>query len=118
MLKPIDGIAREAIDSSNLISIGYCPDRSILAVEFKSGLILHYSGVCAETAAAFYLAESRGSFYAKNIRGRFQAQTMTGPCRGCQAIGIIGEPCTNCGADRHYAVERRPEPTAVDQLVR
>lgn len=118
MLGAADGIDREAIDSSNLVSIGYSADRQVCAVEFKSGLILHYSGVPMETAVEFYGADSKGKFYAAHIRGKFPAQGMTGPCNVCQAIGIIGEACGECGQGRHFPLERRPEPTAADQVTR
>lgn len=125
MLGPADGIEREAIDSSNLVSIGYSADRQVCAVEFKSRLILHYSGVPLETAAEFYAAPSKGRFYSQRIRGKFTAQSMTGPCNVCQAIGIIGEPCLECGQGRHFPLERRAEPdretigpSDVDQVVR
>lgn len=114
MLEPVDGIAREAIESSSLASIGYAPERQVFAVEFKSGLILHYSGIGPELATEFYCAESRGRFYSQRIRGKFPAVTMTGPCGACGVNGVVGTTCTDCGCDKHYRVEHRPEPTEAD----
>jgi len=112
----LDGISREPITSSNLVSIGYSPERQVFAVEFKSGLIIHYSGISPELASEFYCAGSRGSFYSKNIRGKFHAQTMTGPCRSCGSVsqGPIGEVCARCGDDKHYAIEKRDVPADVE----
>lgn len=113
MLEPADGIDREPIESSNLVSIGYSSERQVFAVEFKSGLILHYSGISPELAAEFYGAESRGRFYSQQIRGKFPAVTMTGPCGACGINGIVGETCSDCGCDKHYRLERRPEPVSL-----
>jgi len=114
MLMPADGIDREAIESSNLSSLGYSPERQVLAVEFKNGLILHYSGISPDLAAEFYCAESRGRFYGQRIRGKFPAVTMTGPCGACGVTGVVGTTCADCGGDTHHRVERRPEPPEAD----
>lgn len=92
----IDGIGREAIQSSNLAAIGYDPARSILAVEFKSGDVVHYAGVSADFAVEFYASESKGKFYHQRIRGKFQAAMMTGPCNNCALIGPLGRKCETC----------------------
>jgi len=113
MLEPVDGIDREAIESTSLSSLGYSPERQVFSVEFKSGLILHYSGISPELAAEFYCAESYGRFYAARIRGKFPAVTMTGPCGACGVTGVVGTSCSACGESQHYRLERRPEPTGV-----
>lgn len=118
MLTAADGIGREAIESSNLASIGYAEDRQVCAVEFRSGLILHYSGISLEMFTEFYCAQSLGQFYNRRIKGKFPAETMTGPCKACGANGIVDTLCTDCGCDKHYRVERRPEPDHIDELLR
>lgn len=118
MLEAADGIGREPIESSNLESIGYSEERQTCAIAFKSGLILHYSGITLELFTQFYCAESRGQFYNRQIRGKFPAVTWTGPCGACGANGIVGTKCTDCGCDEHYRLERRPEPDDVDQVRR
>lgn len=115
MMGSADGIMREAIESRCLASIGYAPERQVLAIEFKSGLILHYSGISLELALACFCAESRGRFYAQHIRGQFPAAVMTGPCGACGSNGIVGTICADCGCDQHYRVERRSEPTKADR---
>lgn len=119
MSEPVDGIRRELIESSNLVSIGYSEERRVLAVEFKPkagqrlGLIMHYGGISRELATEFYCAESAGGFYSKHIRGKFPAMAMTGPCSSCGANGIVGLRCASCNGGQHYRVERRPEPATV-----
>lgn len=109
MLGPAESINREAVDSSNLVSIGYSEERQVCAVEFKSGALFHFSGVSLEVFTAFYLAPSRGSFFAKNIKGKFSGRKMTGPCDRCAANGIIGERCV-CGGTHQEADKRYGEP--------
>jgi hypothetical protein len=106
MLGPADGIDREAVDSSNIASIGYSPDRRVLAVEFKSGAIFHYEDVPPEFAADFYLTQSKGQFFNKHVRGTLLGQKMTGPCSRCRAAGIIGTACA-CGNGEHFQEEKR-----------
>lgn len=88
----------EAITSSNLAAAGYDSAKSILAVQFKSGIIFHYAGVDLDTATAFYMAGSRGSYYATHIKGKFTASRVTGECPKCgDKHGYIGDTCTDCG---------------------
>jgi hypothetical protein len=109
-MQPIaDGIDREPITSSNLVSIGYDAERKMLAVEFKSGLVMHYRNVNLNLATDFYGATSRGAFYAAFIRGKFPAERMTGPCLVCGAVGIVRTRCA-CGQGDHVRVTHRPEP--------
>lgn len=106
-MQAVDGIEREAVDSSNIASIGYCADRQVLAVEFKSGAIYHYFNVNLNLAGDFYGASSRGAFFAKFIKGKYVSEKKTGPCRECGINGIIGEPCTDCGCGTHVAATER-----------
>lgn len=108
MLGPADGIDREAVDSSHIASVGYSPERRVLAVEFKSGAIFHYADVPQEFATDFYLSESKGKFFNKHIRGGLVGQKMTGPCSVCRVQGIINTDCA-CGNGRHYPEEKRYE---------
>lgn len=111
-LGPADNINREPIDSSNIISIGYAPEREMLAVEFKSRAIFHYRGVSLELMTAFYCAPSRGTFYAKHIKGKFSAQKMTGPCDNCAIPGVISTRCEECHAGTYREEDKRHgEPT-------
>lgn len=107
MLGPADGIDREAVDSSNIESIGYSPDRRVLAVEFKSGAIFHYFNVDDEFAVEFYAAESKGKFFAQRIKGKLTGDKMTGPCSSCHEPGVAGTTCA-CGGT-FYKEEKRYE---------
>jgi hypothetical protein len=99
MADPILKIPIEEITSSNLAGAGYDRERQILAIQFKSGIVFHYSGVDLDTATAFYMAGSRGSFYATRIRGKFTGARVTGECLKCGARhGYIGETCDDCGS--------------------
>jgi hypothetical protein len=103
---PID---REPVESSNLKSIGYSAARNTLAVEFRNGTIVHYSGVGMELATAFYCAESKGSFFAKQVRGKFPANYQTGPCSRCGAKGLIGQACEAGDGGVHARAELKRE---------
>lgn len=99
-------IDRLPIDSSAIKTAGYSVDRKVLAVEFGSGLVLHYDNVPAELFEAFGKAESRGRFYAKEIKGKFSARTMTGLCPKCAMPGYIGERCDDCGCATVREIDR------------
>jgi hypothetical protein len=58
---------RQAVDSSNIRSIGYDPETWTLEVEFTTGAVYQYE--CEpELAQAFLDAESKGKFFAQHIR--------------------------------------------------
>ena len=59
---------REKVKSSNLESVGYDEDKSLLEVEFKDGAVYQYSGVSSELHKQLISADSVGSFFQKNIR--------------------------------------------------
>ena len=102
-------IIMEPVTSSNLDAAGYDPQRKILAVQFKSGMIYHYAGVEPDLAFELYAAESKGRFYSAHIRGKFSAQRMTGPCAQCGDEGWIGDRCSACGAADYQAVPYVPK---------
>ena len=113
MLGPVDGIDREAVDSSNIASIGYAPDRRVLAVEFKSGAIFHYRDVDPTFAGEFYGSLSKGQFFNMHIRRKLAGEKMTGPCSSCTAVGIIGTACA-CGEGEHFQEEKRYDATRTE----
>lgn len=101
----IDGVARDLVESSAILSLGYVPHREVLAVELKSGAIYHYLNVPADVAMDFYNAGSKGQFYAAYIRGKFTSEKMTGLCNKCRANGVAGTDCA-CGQGKHYKIDR------------
>jgi len=60
---------REPVTSSNITSIGYDADKSILEIEFNTGKIYQYEPVTAEGHLEFMKSDSIGSFFHKHIRG-------------------------------------------------
>jgi len=62
---------RQAVESSNLASVGYNPESKILEVEFKHGGIYQYKGVPKDEYDALMNAESHGKYFAANIRNDY-----------------------------------------------
>lgn len=99
-------IPREAVESSNIVSIGYDGRAEQLAVEFKSGHIYHYSGVSMDVALSMGVATSKGRFFAANIKGKFPSELMTGICPACHDIGWVNVTCTDCGTRVYAEIDR------------
>lgn len=53
---------RQPVSSSNVSSIGYDPQSSILEIEFTSGAIYRYFGVPEHLYKQFMVAASKGQF--------------------------------------------------------
>lgn len=62
---------REAVTSSNLVSVGYEADTETLEVEFKNGLIYQYFNVPQFLFEQMMHAASIGSFFNTQIRNVF-----------------------------------------------
>lgn len=58
---------RQAVESSNVVSVGYDSTLGVLEVEFRNGGIYQYEEVAPETFSSLMEAESVGSFLCKNI---------------------------------------------------
>ncbi len=99
-------IERLAVDSSAVASAGYDAARQVLAIEFRSGLVIHYDGVPADLFELFGASESRGRFYSQRIKGKFSGRTMTGLCQRCAKPGYIGEQCEHCKNGTVLAIDR------------
>ena len=65
-------VERKAVNSSNVVSVGYDPETQTLAVEFKGGNVYHYHDVPGDVADGLMNADSIGSHFAQNIRNAFQ----------------------------------------------
>ena len=65
-------ITMQAVESSQIHSIGHDAETNTLAIRFKKGdapdALYHYSGVTLEDFAAFKSAESIGSHFGKHIK--------------------------------------------------
>lgn len=103
-------IERMPIDSSAMKSVGYCPSREVLAIEFHSGLVIHYDGVTQEAFEAFAATESRGRAYAASIKGKYPARVMTGLCQRCAKPGYVGEQCEHCKLAPVLPIDRVHKP--------
>lgn len=62
------------LSSSQVDSVDYNPETSILAVRFKgkNPSIYEYQGVPAESYQGLIKAESPGKYLAQNIKGKFK----------------------------------------------
>jgi hypothetical protein len=67
---------REPVVSSNLASVGYCPESSVLEVEFCSGAVYVYWNVPARVHSALMRAPSHGSYFSANVRTRYDYQQI------------------------------------------
>jgi hypothetical protein len=64
-----NGVNRQRVDSSSIVSIGYDPDSSILEVEFRNTRIYEYLGVPADLHHRLMAANSHGSFLNEYVKG-------------------------------------------------
>lgn len=66
----------KSVKSSNIHSIGYDPEKRVLAVRFGAadGDVWHYEGVSPEQHAALISAESVGKHFHSNIRTAFKGR--------------------------------------------
>lgn len=62
---------RNYVSSSNLQSVGYDRDSSILEVKFHNGHVYQYRGVPSLVYASLMNASSKGQFFNGHIRDRY-----------------------------------------------
>ena len=65
-------MVRIPVTSSNLATVGYLADTSILEIEFRSGAIYRYYGVPDTEYQHFMESPSLGSYFHKNIRNSYK----------------------------------------------
>ncbi|ARP69309.1 KTSC domain-containing protein [Streptomyces pluripotens] len=63
---------RQPVASSNVASVGYALEGSILEVGFHSGTAYQYYGVPQSVYAAFMSASSKGRYHARFIKDRYR----------------------------------------------
>lgn len=61
---------RVAVSSSNLVSVGYCPESMTLEVEFNNGIYQYYD-VPNEVFDELMASSSLGSYLHHNIKGSY-----------------------------------------------
>lgn len=67
---------RQAVESSNLASIGYDAENEILEVEFNHGGIYQYYDVPQNVFDALMRADSHGKYFSANIRNDYKYQKL------------------------------------------
>ena len=63
---------RQAVESSNLASVGYDTENEILEVEFKHGGICQYFDVPENVYKELMNADSHGVYFSANIRNDYE----------------------------------------------
>lgn len=61
---------RKPVESSNIASAGFCPDRKCIEVEFKNGSVYEYESCDQKLYDDLMAAESKGKFVNANLKGR------------------------------------------------
>jgi len=69
---------RQPVSSSNIESVGYDLDSTLLEIEFHDGSIYQYSNVPQSVHTALMASVSLGSFLHKNIRGKYSYRKVKG----------------------------------------
>lgn len=67
---------REAVQSSNLKSVGHSDVDNILEIEFYDGSVYQYDGVSVETHAELLNAPSKGKYLNSSIKGKYICREM------------------------------------------
>jgi len=65
-------VDRVSIVSTNIRSVGYDPESSMLEVEFNSGSIYQYLDVPESDYEGLMNAASKGRYLNRNIKGRYE----------------------------------------------
>lgn len=65
--KPIE---RRPVESSNIVSVGYCPDRKCIDVEFKNGGVYRYHDCDQALFNELMKAKSVGKFVHANLKSK------------------------------------------------
>jgi len=63
---------RQAVDSSNIASIGYDAKSQTLEIEFLNGGVYQYFDVPNQIYEAMMNASSHGQYLAQNIKGNYR----------------------------------------------
>ncbi len=68
---------RISVESSNLASVGYDEDSSIMEVEFNDGSVYQYYSVPSYVFDELLTASSKGKYFHKNVKeARYQYQRV------------------------------------------
>lgn len=70
-------IARVAVESSVIKSVGYNPATHVLEIEFQSGRVYQYEGVAKWVYEEFREAHSLGQYFNWHIKGSYTTHEVT-----------------------------------------
>jgi KTSC domain-containing protein len=70
-------IARVAVQSSSLASIGHRAEDNVLVIEFRNGSLYRYLDVPADAYEELLRAESKGTHFNRFVRTRFAHERIT-----------------------------------------
>ena len=68
---------RKQVKSSNILSVGYDPEKKILEIEFSTGRVYQYSNVPQWEYDTFIKAESIGKYFYRSIKGHYEFKKIT-----------------------------------------
>ena len=63
---------RQAVQSSNIHSVGYDAGDQLLEIEFHSGGIYEYYRVPPETYRSLLKADSKGKYFHRNVKSTYK----------------------------------------------
>lgn len=67
---------RQAVESSNLASVGYDAENKILEVEFKHGGVYQYFDVPESVYEELMNADSHGKYFVHNIKDDYEFEKL------------------------------------------
>ena len=68
---------RFPVESTTLASVAYSPDRSLLELEFRDGVVYCFYDVPAACFHQLMTSDSKGRYFNRNIRNRFRYQLLS-----------------------------------------
>jgi hypothetical protein len=63
-------IERKSVESSNIASVGFCPNRKCVEVEFKNGAVYEYPDCDQKLYDDLMASESKGKFVNSHLKSR------------------------------------------------
>jgi len=67
---------RQTVNSSNLKSVGYDPDRRLLEIEFHTGAVYQYFNVPESVYRELMAAPSHGKYFHQHIKDQYRYQRI------------------------------------------
>lgn len=61
---------RTSVESSNIASVGFCPERKCLQIEFRNGSVYEYEDCDQKLYDQLMTSESKGKFVNAHVKGR------------------------------------------------